>query len=92
MFRSLFQRSGVAVVSAKVSLPAESGRETAPAASPAPASSRHAPYELLEWVELMSVGADGRAAVRRISRGDADFPTAVCSLGLLVTASPGRWS
>lgn len=49
----------------------------------APASSRHALYELLEWVELMSVGADGQAAVRRISRGDADFPAAVCSLGLL---------
>jgi FAD/FMN-containing dehydrogenase len=49
----------------------------------APASSRHALYELLEWVELVDVGADGKAAVRRISRGDADFAAAVCSLGLL---------
>jgi FAD/FMN-containing dehydrogenase len=50
----------------------------------APASSRHALYELLEWVELVTVdAATGRAAVRRIERGDADFPAAVCSLGLL---------
>jgi FAD/FMN-containing dehydrogenase len=50
----------------------------------APASSRHALYELLEWVELVTVdAATGRAVERRISRGDADFPAAVCSLGLL---------
>jgi FAD/FMN-containing dehydrogenase len=49
----------------------------------APASSRHALYELLEWVELVTVDAAGNAVERRISRGDADFPAAVCSLGLL---------
>jgi FAD/FMN-containing dehydrogenase len=50
----------------------------------APASSRHALYELLEWVELVSVDpANGHALERRISRGDADFPAVVCSLGLL---------
>jgi D-arabinono-1,4-lactone oxidase/FAD binding domain len=50
----------------------------------APASSRHALYELLEWVELVSVDeATGQAAERRIARGDADFPAVVCSLGLL---------
>jgi hypothetical protein len=50
----------------------------------APASSRHALYELLDWVELIAVDpATGRAAERRISRGDPDFPAAVCSLGLL---------
>src|SRR4051794_9775410 len=50
----------------------------------APASSRHALYEFLEWVELVTVdAATGRAAERRISRGDPDFPAAVCSLGLL---------
>src|SRR5215210_3995559 len=50
----------------------------------APASSRHALYELLEWVELVSGDeASGQAVERRISRGDADFPAAVCSLGLL---------
>jgi FAD/FMN-containing dehydrogenase len=50
----------------------------------APASSRHALYDLLEWVELVAVdAATGRAQERRISRGDADFPAVVCSLGLL---------
>jgi FAD/FMN-containing dehydrogenase len=50
----------------------------------APASSRHALYDLLEWVELITVdAATGRAVERRVSRGDADFPAVVCSLGLL---------
>jgi FAD/FMN-containing dehydrogenase len=50
----------------------------------APASSRHALYELLEWVELVTVdAATGHAVERRISRGDTDFPAVVCSLGLL---------
>ena len=50
----------------------------------APASSRHALYELLEWVELVTVdAATGRAVERRVSRGEAAFPAAVCSLGLL---------
>src|SRR4029453_17005898 len=41
-------------------------------------------YELLEWVEIVSVDpASGHALERRISRGDADFPAVVCSLGLL---------
>src|SRR5215216_1914370 len=50
----------------------------------APASSRHALYELLEWVDLVTVDAvTGRAVERRILRGDAEFAAAVCSLGLL---------
>jgi D-arabinono-1,4-lactone oxidase/FAD binding domain len=50
----------------------------------APASSRHALYELLEWVELVRVDeATGRAVEQRISRGDPGFSAAVCSLGLL---------
>ncbi|MEA2407947.1 MAG: hypothetical protein QOE69_2066 [Thermoleophilaceae bacterium] len=50
----------------------------------APASSRHALYELLDWVELVAVDpATGKAVERRIGRGDADFSAAVCSLGLL---------
>jgi FAD/FMN-containing dehydrogenase len=50
----------------------------------APASSRHALYELVEWVELVTVdAATGRAVERRIARDDADFPAVVCSLGLL---------
>jgi FAD/FMN-containing dehydrogenase len=49
----------------------------------APASSRHALYEKLEWVELVTVDAAGKAVERRISRGDPDFPAVICSLGLL---------
>jgi hypothetical protein len=50
----------------------------------APASSRYSLYELLEWVELVTVDATtGRAVERRIARGDDDFPAVVCSLGLL---------
>lgn len=49
----------------------------------APASSRHALYELLEWVEVLTVDAAGNAVERRIARGDAEFRAAVCSLGLL---------
>jgi hypothetical protein len=50
----------------------------------APASSRHALYELLDWVELVSVDeATGSAVERRIERGDPDFPAVICSLGLL---------
>lgn len=50
----------------------------------APASSRHSLYELLEWVELVTVeAASGRAVTRRIARGERDFSAAVCSLGLL---------
>src|SRR5215217_6187797 len=50
----------------------------------APASSRYDLYELLEWVEVVTVdAATGRAEERRIARGDAVFPAAVCSLGLL---------
>lgn len=50
----------------------------------APASSRNALFELLDWVELVRVDpATGRAEERRIARGDADFPAVLCSLGLL---------
>ncbi|MFL5909600.1 MAG: FAD-binding protein [Gaiellaceae bacterium] len=58
----------------------------------APASSRHALYELLDWVELIAVDpVTGRAAERRISRGDPDFPAAVCSLGLLGVLTRARF-
>lgn len=49
----------------------------------APASSRHGLYEKLEWVEVVTVDASGRAVERRISHGDPDFPAVICSLGLL---------
>ena len=50
----------------------------------APASSRNALYELLDWVELVTVDpASGRAVERRVARGEPDFAAAVCSLGLI---------
>jgi FAD/FMN-containing dehydrogenase len=49
----------------------------------APASSRHGLYEKLDWVELVTVDASGKAVERRITRGDSDFPAVICSLGLL---------
>jgi FAD/FMN-containing dehydrogenase len=50
----------------------------------APASSRHALYEKLEWVELVTIdGVSGAAVERRIAAGDADWPAVICSLGVL---------
>jgi len=50
----------------------------------APASSRHSLYELLDWVELVTVDeATGSAVVRRIARGEPDFQAVICSIGLL---------
>jgi FAD/FMN-containing dehydrogenase len=50
----------------------------------APASSRQALYEHLEWVELVTVDpTSGQAVERRISRGEDDWPAVVCSLGLI---------
>ncbi len=50
----------------------------------APASSRHALYELLEWVELVRVEeGSGRAELRRIERSEPEFAAVVCSLGAL---------
>jgi FAD/FMN-containing dehydrogenase len=50
----------------------------------APATPHHAIYELLDWVELVTVDpGSGRAVERRLSRGEPGFRAAVCSLGLL---------
>jgi FAD/FMN-containing dehydrogenase len=50
----------------------------------APASARNGLYELLDWVELVTVDKDsGQAKLERIGRGDDRFPAVVCSLGLL---------
>jgi FAD/FMN-containing dehydrogenase len=50
----------------------------------APASSRHGLYELLDWVELVTIDAGtGKAVERHIARGDPAFPAVICSLGLL---------
>lgn len=49
----------------------------------APATSKHGLYELLEWVELVTVDASGQAVERRISRDEPEFHAVICSLGLL---------
>ena len=49
----------------------------------APASSRHALYEKLEWVELVHLDENGKAQERRIERADPEFPAVVCSLGAI---------
>lgn len=58
----------------------------------APASSRHALYELLDWVELVTVDAASGAAVeRRISHGEDDFSAVICSLGLIGVLTRARF-
>ncbi|HEV2815395.1 MAG TPA: D-arabinono-1,4-lactone oxidase, partial [Solirubrobacteraceae bacterium] len=49
----------------------------------APASPRHALYDLVDWMELVTVDDTGRAVERRIARGEPAFAAAICSLGLL---------
>jgi hypothetical protein len=49
----------------------------------APASSLHSIYDLLDWVELITLDAAGKAVTQQISFGDPEFPAAVCSLGAL---------
>lgn len=49
----------------------------------APATPKTGLYELLEWVELVTVDASGQAVERRISRGEPEFHAVICSLGLL---------
>lgn len=49
----------------------------------APATSKHGLYELLEWVELVTVDSSGQAVERRISRNEPEFHAVICSLGLL---------
>lgn len=57
----------------------------------APASSRHALYDLLDWVELVTVDEHGRAVERRIERGQPEFRAAVCSLGLIGVLTQARF-
>ena len=57
----------------------------------APASSRNALYELLDWVELVTVDGGGGAVQRRITRDEPDFAAAVCSLGLVGVLTRARF-
>jgi hypothetical protein len=48
------------------------------------ATIHHSIYELLDWVEFLSVAADGKSMqLRKIANGSPDFNAAVCSLGLM---------
>ncbi len=48
------------------------------------ATSHHRIYDLLKWVEYLTVAPGGRAMVlRRVARGHADFRAVVCSLGVI---------
>ena len=50
----------------------------------APATPRHGIYELLEWVEYLTIDEDGESVVeKRVSRTDPAFAAVVCSLGAI---------
>ncbi len=50
----------------------------------APASPKHAIYELLEWVEYLSYDEDQKKVVeKRLEKQDPDFQAAVASLGVI---------
>ena len=50
----------------------------------APATSQVALYDLLEWVEYLTVGEDGRSVVEKhVSKTDAGFLAAIASLGAI---------
>lgn len=49
----------------------------------APATSKHGLYELLDWVELVTIDPSGEAVERRITRDEDEFHSVICSLGLL---------
>lgn len=54
------------------------------ATNTAGATVHHSVYEGLQWVEFLTVGADGKSIVtRKISVGDAEFPAVAASLGAL---------
>lgn len=50
----------------------------------APATFQHTIYELLEWVEYITIAEDGTSIVeKRVSQTDPAFPAVVCSLGAI---------
>ncbi len=50
----------------------------------APATPRFTLYELLEWVEYLTIGEDGRSVVeKRLSKDNPAFPAVVASLGAI---------
>ncbi len=50
----------------------------------APATPHHTIYERVNWIEYLSVAADGSEVLeRRVARADPDFSAVVCSLGAI---------
>ena len=50
----------------------------------APATSQHTIYELLEWVEYLTIDEASKSVVeKRVSKTDPAFPAIVCSLGAI---------
>ena len=50
----------------------------------APATPAHTLYELLEWVEYLTIDEDGQAVVERhVARADPAFPAVIGSLGAI---------
>lgn len=48
----------------------------------APATPRHALYDLLEWVEYLTIGEDNQSVIEKhVARSDPAFPAAVGALG-----------
>ncbi|MCY1081959.1 D-arabinono-1,4-lactone oxidase [Archangium lansingense] len=49
----------------------------------APASSKYAIFDLLEWVEYVTYDANDYVVVKRVTKGQPEFSSVVCSLGAL---------
>lgn len=50
----------------------------------APASAQHALYDLLEWVEYITIGEDGSSVIEKhVSKNDPEFSATVASLGAI---------
>jgi len=49
----------------------------------APASSRFALFDLLEWVEYVTYDASQNVVLKRVTKGEPEFSSVVCSLGAL---------
>lgn len=49
----------------------------------APASSRFALFDLLEWVEYLTYDASQNVVLKRVTKGEPEFSSVVCSLGAL---------
>ncbi len=50
----------------------------------APATPKYGMYELLEWVDYITLSEDGKSVVEKhVSKNDPEFPAVVCSLGAI---------